>query len=158
MTRPPNISWHTRHDLFCPTCGAVGRPIKVTPGNFLIEVLLWLFFLIPGLIYSLWRISSKRKVCRYCSSASLIPVESPIALRMLTHDLQAPATPPTPPPIPSRPVPPAAIVVADPGNVLCPCQVCGKHFQFARDGFDPSNALQIPCPHCGARTPVFIPG
>jgi hypothetical protein len=32
---------------------------------------------IPGLLYSLWRLSSRERVCSACGHASLIPVSSP---------------------------------------------------------------------------------
>jgi hypothetical protein len=50
-------------EKFCPNCGTIGKPKKKTKGSFAIEVLLWLCFLIPGLIYSLWRMTSKVPVC-----------------------------------------------------------------------------------------------
>lgn len=65
--------------LFCRTCGTVAPPKKHTPGSFLIEVILWLCFFIPGLIYSIWRISARRKVCAACGSSEVIPKTSPLA-------------------------------------------------------------------------------
>lgn len=66
--------------VICTSCGvaaASGR--KVAKGSFLIEVILWLCFLIPGLIYSIWRISNKQTVCRSCGQATVIPIDSPMA-------------------------------------------------------------------------------
>ncbi|HEU0080601.1 MAG TPA: hypothetical protein VFQ72_01060 [Candidatus Paceibacterota bacterium] len=65
--------------LICTQCGHVGKPVYATKGSFGIEMLLWLFFLVPGLIYSIWRLSSKTNVCEQCKSPSLIPVTSPNA-------------------------------------------------------------------------------
>lgn len=50
----------------CINCGYTGGPRKMTPGSFLMEVVLWCLLLIPGVIYSIWRISSKYKVCPRC--------------------------------------------------------------------------------------------
>ena len=51
----------------CPNCGYEGKPKLFTKGSFVLEVILWLMMLIPGLIYSLWRVSTKYKGCPKCS-------------------------------------------------------------------------------------------
>ena len=52
-------------------------------GSFALEIILWLFLLIPGLIYSVWRLTSKQKVCPKCGQPNMIPMDSPIARKML---------------------------------------------------------------------------
>lgn len=66
--------------MYCKACGTQSRPTTETPGSILIEVVLWLCFLIPGLIYSLWRLNRRHQVCPKCGSEALIPPDSPIAL------------------------------------------------------------------------------
>ena len=66
-------------DLYCPNCGTVGRPKKVTRGSFLIELFLWLMFIVPGLIYSIWRLSTRASVCPACGAPNMIPTDSPKA-------------------------------------------------------------------------------
>lgn len=66
-------------EKLCPTCGHVGRPARHTPGSFLIEVVLWLCFLVPGVIYSLWRVSARRDVCSKCGAQQLLPLDTPRA-------------------------------------------------------------------------------
>lgn len=61
----------------CALCGSAGSPKYRYRGSILIEIILWCFFLIPGLIYSVWRQTSKEKVCRKCGSPSMIPANSP---------------------------------------------------------------------------------
>lgn len=62
----------------CAQCRTIGRPKSVAPGSFLVEVILWLCLLVPGLIYSLWRISAKQPTCRTCGAIrSLVPLSSP---------------------------------------------------------------------------------
>jgi hypothetical protein len=61
----------------CARCGVQGSLKSETRGSFLIEVVLWLMFIIPGLIYSLWRLSTRRKVCGSCGSHELVPLNSP---------------------------------------------------------------------------------
>ena len=66
--------------LFCTSCGHEGPAKSVTRGSILIEIVLWLCFIVPGLIYSLWRLNSKGKVCASCGHSTLIPTGSPAAL------------------------------------------------------------------------------
>lgn len=61
----------------CPRCGHVGAPDSHTPGSRFIELLLWLLFIVPGLIYSLWRFSAQREVCAKCGAAELLPLDTP---------------------------------------------------------------------------------
>lgn len=65
--------------MYCPNCGTVDVPKRITKGSFLVELALWLFFLLPGIIYSLWRITSRYSGCRACGMPGLIPVDSPKA-------------------------------------------------------------------------------
>jgi len=64
--------------MVCRVCDYAG-PVRIeTPGSFLIEVVLWIFFIVPGVIYSLWRHASRREVCRNCGSRMMIPPGSPV--------------------------------------------------------------------------------
>lgn len=71
--------------FYCPACGAVNDGQRHVPGSILIELVLWLCFLIPGLIYSIWRHAASKKACTVCKSAGLIPVKSPRARRELAQ-------------------------------------------------------------------------
>ena len=57
----------------CPTCGHEGKPRKQTPGSLLVELVLWLLFLLPGLVYSAWRLSSRHLVCGFCRNRPIYP-------------------------------------------------------------------------------------
>lgn len=70
-------------DSVCKQCGHYGDPARETKGSFLIEVILWLCLLIPGLIYSIWRINSRHDVCAKCGSRDLIPIDSPLARKLM---------------------------------------------------------------------------
>lgn len=62
----------------CTQCGTVGTPKTITPGSILVEIFLWLCFIVPGLIYSVWRLSARRPTCRTCGAIrSLVPLHSP---------------------------------------------------------------------------------
>lgn len=65
--------------MFCTACGHAGVPESNTPGSLLIEIVLWCFFLVPGLVYSLWRHAKRHPACAKCGSAALIPPDSPVA-------------------------------------------------------------------------------
>lgn len=61
----------------CTVCGHVGYPVKQVKGSFLVEVALWFIFLLPGLIYSIWRLTSQSKVCPKCHNTTMIPDDTP---------------------------------------------------------------------------------
>jgi len=69
--------------LICSACGQVGEGKTKIKGNGLIEVILWLCFIIPGIIYSIWRSSSRHKICSACGATNLIPIDSPIGKKLL---------------------------------------------------------------------------
>jgi hypothetical protein len=73
-------------ESICKTCGHVGFPKTITKGSFFMEVILWLFFLLPGLIYSIWRLTSKEDVCPKCKNATMIPVDTPIGEKLLKEN------------------------------------------------------------------------
>lgn len=66
----------------CGECGEMSVPVNHTPGNILIEIALWLFFLIPGLIYSIWRWTTRRLACRHCGG-KMFTLTSPKGRAML---------------------------------------------------------------------------
>lgn len=69
--------------MICQDCGTIGSPIKVTKGSFWIELILWLCFLVPGLIYSVWRLTTRHNACPKCKSSSIIPTESPKGKKLM---------------------------------------------------------------------------
>jgi hypothetical protein len=75
------------NNLVCTQCGYVGKPKRAIKGNGFIEIILWLCFLIPGLIYSIWRSSSRYKVCPKCGNTSLIPTDSPRAKTIMSETM-----------------------------------------------------------------------
>lgn len=66
----------------CTNCGYLGKPKKLARGSILIEIILWSFFIIPGIIYSIWREVSKYDVCPQCGKDSMIPIDSPVGEKM----------------------------------------------------------------------------
>lgn len=62
----------------CKDCGTVGESKTRARGSMMVEVVLWLCFIVPGLIYSIWRLSSKHEVCPSCGSDRLVPLDTPV--------------------------------------------------------------------------------
>lgn len=91
--------------MICSNCGSQGDPKRCTPGSLFIELILWLCFVIPGLIYTIWRVCARHDVCRKCGSRALIPTDSPMGLKLLRDTEQT-----LPPPL--RPSPPSRAAVA----------------------------------------------
>jgi len=69
--------------VICTTCGFVGKPKKDTKGSFFTELILWFCFLLPGVIYSLWRIITRKYVCSKCYMATIIPLDTPKGQELL---------------------------------------------------------------------------
>jgi rubrerythrin len=57
--------------FYCTVCSNKTRTPKLR-GNYWIEMFLWLY-LIPGIIYSIWRRSGTPSVCPTCNKETLIP-------------------------------------------------------------------------------------
>ena len=88
-------------NLICGSCGHANSAKRVTPGTFLAEVILWitalfLLFAIPfaggalivlAIVYSAWRLLSRRTECRHCGNTNLIPADSPMGEK-LSRDLK----------------------------------------------------------------------
>lgn len=70
----------------CTGCFAKVEPKKVTRGSIFIEIVLWLCFLIPGLIYSIWRLTTRQIACPKCGGTELIPLDSPRAAKLLAGE------------------------------------------------------------------------
>jgi hypothetical protein len=76
-----------KENYVCSSCGFVGSPEIKYKGSIWIEIILWLFFLIPGIIYSIWRVGSKFLRCPMCNGITIIPVNTPVGQK-LSKDLK----------------------------------------------------------------------
>jgi hypothetical protein len=70
--------------VICSNCGSTAKPKTKTKGSIIIEFILWCMMLLPGLIYSIWRLTTRAEVCRVCESTGLVPLNSPVG-RELTN-------------------------------------------------------------------------
>ena len=80
-----------RDGMICTRCLDKVLPVVAEKGSIAIEVILWLFMLLPGLLYSVWRRTNRSKVCPSCASPDLVPYQSERAKEILGelkwHDL-----------------------------------------------------------------------
>lgn len=68
--------------LICKNCGTAHRGEHTLPGNGWIELVLWLAYIVPGLIYSIWRRSRQRPTCAACGSRDLVDTSTPVGQRL----------------------------------------------------------------------------
>jgi predicted RNA-binding Zn-ribbon protein involved in translation (DUF1610 family) len=64
---------------YCLDCGFAGEPKWHTPGTLGMEICLWLLFVAPGVIYTLWRHFASRQACPKCGSKHIVPTDSALA-------------------------------------------------------------------------------
>jgi ribosomal protein L40E len=69
----------------CRNCGVVGVPKTHTRGNMATEILLWMCFIVPGVLYSIWRLTTRAEVCRSCWSGNIVPVHSPLGRKVYEY-------------------------------------------------------------------------
>jgi len=78
--------------MLCTQCGTVAVSRPVTPGSGWITFILLWFFIVPGLIYWIWRHSSTYEVCSHCGSKNLVPTTTPFAQAMIATQPQVAAS------------------------------------------------------------------
>jgi hypothetical protein len=72
--------------VVCKNCGWSGaKGKKQVRGSLFFELILWLFLIVPGVIYSIWRLTTKETVCPTCGKPELIPATSPMGKELLTR-------------------------------------------------------------------------
>jgi len=60
---------------YCPACNMY-FPNKAKKGNGWIELILYFFYIAPGIIYSVWRRTGNSDACPKCKSSSLISADA----------------------------------------------------------------------------------
>jgi hypothetical protein len=116
--------------IICLQCGSVNkRAVGTIQGSFLLECFLWLLFILPGIIYSVWRLTTKAKVCPACSSREIVPLASPMGQK-LQRELATVGS-----------VPPSVIELPAAAEIPSRCSNCGQQ----------SPAGSSFCGHCGTK-------
>ena len=68
----------------CLNCGTLERIKRKNKGSLTLEIFLYLFFIIPGIFYSIWRLSNRYYVCTTCGSDNLQDINTPVAQNFLS--------------------------------------------------------------------------
>jgi hypothetical protein len=66
-----------KSNRICANCGFQGKPKNETKGSIWIELVLWVVFILPGVLYSVWRMTTKQDVCPKCKQPAMIPLDTP---------------------------------------------------------------------------------
>lgn len=72
--------------MVCATCGHYGPTVPHTRGSIWLELALWLCFVVPGIIYSIWRLTTRAQACTSCGAQQLVPAESPVGRRIKAQE------------------------------------------------------------------------
>lgn len=70
-------------EFLCVNCGYKGKPKTKTKGSMVIEIILWICLIVPGVIYSVWRLASRYSACPSCGALNMIPADSPRGIEIL---------------------------------------------------------------------------
>jgi len=69
---------------YCLDCESLAPSAWRYRGSCCLEIFLWLFFLIPGLFYTIWRRGKGMEpICSKCKSANVISPDSPRGVKLL---------------------------------------------------------------------------
>lgn len=63
--------------MICNQCGSI-KFKYANNGSIIVAFALFCFFIVPGLIYVLWMLSSQHKICAQCGNKNRIPIKSPM--------------------------------------------------------------------------------
>jgi len=61
----------------CPNCHSIIKPREVESGSGWITLLLLFFFVVPAIIYSFWRSSTRKNTCPTCGAPNPVPLSTP---------------------------------------------------------------------------------
>ena len=69
--------------FICRKCGYIGPQELNKKGKLSVEIILWLLFILPGLIYSIWRRTGRYFACKECGTHHIVPLNSPLGKEVL---------------------------------------------------------------------------
>ena len=73
----------TPYEVFCNRCGTVGLCKYIRPGNTIVEVILYFFYLLPGFMYTTYRNHKQYTACAVCESADVIGANTPVGKKLI---------------------------------------------------------------------------
>lgn len=71
--------------MICQNCGTRGEPKTITKGSIAIEIILWLCLIVPGLIYSVWRLTTRQPGCPACGQTTMIGINTPKGRQLIEN-------------------------------------------------------------------------
>src|SRR5262245_49298346 len=71
-----------RPEMYCPHCGTIGMSRVTAKGSWVMQAVLFFFFIVPGLIYWAWRFGPRNEICTACRQPGVMPADSPRAREM----------------------------------------------------------------------------
>jgi hypothetical protein len=75
--------------IICDVCGFVGPSrIPRKRGSALLERLIWIAFLFPGIFYSYWRRTDRSPECPKCGARALTPFDTEEGQAMFRRNLE----------------------------------------------------------------------
>jgi hypothetical protein len=77
--------------FICRKCGQIGPHELNKKGKLSTEIILWLLFILPGLIYSVWRRTGRYFACRACGTHHIVPLDSELGREVLKGKGPSPA-------------------------------------------------------------------
>jgi len=75
-------------EKICTACGSIGRSKTLTKGSFILELILWAMMILPGMCYTVWRLTTRGPVCSKCLSPNLVPLSSPMGRKLQADFLE----------------------------------------------------------------------
>ena len=82
-SHPPGPRVIISFAMYCTHCGHTGKPKRITKGTMGTELLLLLLGILPGILYGVWRLTSRYEGCPRCLAPHMIPKYSPRAQQRL---------------------------------------------------------------------------
>jgi hypothetical protein len=80
--------------MLCTRCGETAAPNTRIAGSDRLELALWLLFLVPGLLYCVWRHIHRRRACPACGSSDLVRESRASRSRSLQNGAPSAPAPP----------------------------------------------------------------
>jgi hypothetical protein len=76
--------------MICTVCYAIGDSVIVKSGSYRLQLILYLFGIIPGILYRKWRDSTARRACAHCKQDALVSLYTHqgrrVYMQKLKHD------------------------------------------------------------------------
>ncbi len=75
-----------KQEYVCTTCWFVWNSKRIIKGSFWIELILWIIFFVPGIIYSIWRLTTRYSGCQKCKSSLIVPADTPKGQKLILEN------------------------------------------------------------------------